>query len=165
MDRPEIFLKRLAGIDHFSERMACLVFQSEFQDAISSVSSKLTNLKTICDYLNNSNSLKKVMALILTLGNYMNGGNMMRGQADGFHLEILDKLKDVKSKVPGITLLHYIVKARLAQEKDCNFDEPLPLPVPEPADIKAASTINFEDITKELQRLDDQLKGKHYFLI
>ncbi|XP_047367963.1 formin-2-like isoform X2 [Vespa velutina] len=159
LDRPEIFLKRLAGIDHFSERMACLVFQSEFQDAISSVSSKLTNLKTICDYLNNSNSLKKVMALILTLGNYMNGGNMMRGQADGFHLEILDKLKDVKSKVPGITLLHFIVKARLAQEKDCNFDEPLPLPVPEPADIKAASTINFEDITKELQRLDDQLKA------
>ncbi|XP_043488934.1 formin-2-like [Polistes fuscatus] len=159
LDRPELFLKRLAGIDHFSERMACLVFQSEFQDAISSVSSKLTNLKTICDYLNNSNSLKKVMALILTLGNYMNGGNMMRGQADGFHLEILDKLKDVKSKVPGITLLHFIVKARLAQEKDCNFDEPLPLPVPEPADIKAASTINFEDITKELQRLDDQLKA------
>ncbi|KAI4500520.1 hypothetical protein M0802_004482 [Mischocyttarus mexicanus] len=159
LDRPELFLKRLAGIDHFSERMACLVFQSEFQDAISSVSSKLTNLKTICEYLNNSNSLKKVMALILTLGNYMNGGNMMRGQADGFHLEILDKLKDVKSKVPGITLLHFIVKARLAQEKDCNFDEPLPLPVPEPADIKAASNINFDDITKELQRLNEQLKA------
>lgn len=28
----------------------------------------------------------------------MNGGNMQRGQADGFGLEILAKLKDVKSK-------------------------------------------------------------------
>ncbi|KAK2586047.1 hypothetical protein KPH14_012044 [Odynerus spinipes] len=158
LDRPERFLKRLAGIDHFSERMACLMFQSEFQDAISSVSNKLTNLRTICDYLNNSNSLKKVMAIILTLGNYMNGGNIMRGQADGFHLEILGKLKDVKSKVPGITLLHYVVKARLAQEKS-NLVEPLPLPVPEPADVEEASTINFEDITKELQRLDNQLKA------
>lgn len=29
----------------------------------------------------------------------MNGGNRTRGQADGFGLEILPKLKDVKSRV------------------------------------------------------------------
>lgn len=43
-----------------------------------------------------SESLKKLFAIILTLGNYMNGGNGQRGQADGFGLEILSKLKDVK---------------------------------------------------------------------
>lgn len=41
-------------------------------------------------------SLKKVFAIILTLGNYMNGGNGTRGQADGFSIEILSKLRDVK---------------------------------------------------------------------
>lgn len=40
--------------------------------------------------------LKQVFAIILALGNYMNGGNGQRGQADGFGLEILPKLKDVK---------------------------------------------------------------------
>jgi len=45
-----------------------------------------------------SESLKKVLAIILALGNYMNGGNRQRGQADGFGLEILPKLRDVKSK-------------------------------------------------------------------
>lgn len=41
-------------------------------------------------------SLKQLFAIILALGNYMNGGNGQRGQADGFGLEILSKLKDVK---------------------------------------------------------------------
>lgn len=44
-----------------------------------------------------SKSLKTVLAIILALGNFMNGGNRQRGQADGFGLEILPKLRDVKS--------------------------------------------------------------------
>ena len=43
--------------------------------------------------------MKKVLGLILAFGNYMNGGNRTRGQADGFGLDILAKLKDVKSQV------------------------------------------------------------------
>ncbi|XP_076654963.1 uncharacterized protein LOC143360204 [Halictus rubicundus] len=159
LDQPEVFLKKLSSINCFSERIACLMFQSEFDDAISSVSNKLTNLRTTCDFLCNSESLKKVIALILTLGNYMNGGNRTRGQADGFGLEILGKLRDVKSNVPGITLLHYVVRARLAQETDYNFESPLPLPVPEPADIEAASNINFDYITNELERLRKELQA------
>lgn len=44
-------------------------------------------------------SVKEILGLILAFGNYMNGGNRTRGQADGFGLEILPKLKDVKSRV------------------------------------------------------------------
>lgn len=40
-----------------------------------------------------------VLGLILAFGNFMNGGNRTRGQADGFSLDILPKLKDVKSNV------------------------------------------------------------------
>ena len=44
-------------------------------------------------------SVREVIGLVLAFGNYMNGGNRTRGQADGFGLEILPKLKDVKSRV------------------------------------------------------------------
>lgn len=44
-------------------------------------------------------SVKEILGLILAFGNYMNGGNRTRGQADGFGLDILPKLKDVKSRV------------------------------------------------------------------
>ncbi len=41
----------------------------------------------------------QVLGLVLAFGNFMNGGNRSRGQADGFSLDILPKLKDVKSSV------------------------------------------------------------------
>lgn len=49
--------------------------------------------------LQTSETVKKVLGLILAFGNFMNGGNRTRGQADGFSLDILPKLKDVKSNV------------------------------------------------------------------
>lgn len=58
---------------------------------------------TLCGFLPQEllecNRLRDVMGLVLAFGNYMNGGNRTRGQADGFGLEILPKLKDVKSRV------------------------------------------------------------------
>lgn len=49
-----------------------------------------------------SETVKTVLGLILAFGNFMNGGNRTRGQADGFSLDILPKLKDVKSNVREI---------------------------------------------------------------
>ncbi|KAJ8967555.1 hypothetical protein NQ314_002871 [Rhamnusium bicolor] len=159
LDRPEQFLYELDEISHFAERISCLMFQVEFDDSISTIGHTLTNIKTTCEYLMNSAELKEVMAIILTLGNYMNGGNMTRGQADGFGLEILSKLKDVKSKDSKITLLHYIV--RLYMKKIENPFEPnLPLPIPEPGDIKRAASVNFDDLRVDLQKLQNQLEGK-----
>lgn len=53
-------------------------------------------------------SVKDILGLILAFGNYMNGGNRTRGQVDGFGLEILPKLKDVKSRVSANVYLKVI---------------------------------------------------------
>lgn len=45
-----------------------------------------------------SKEISFVLAIILTLGNFMNGGTN-RGQADGFQLSVLNKVKDVKTQV------------------------------------------------------------------
>lgn len=47
-----------------------------------------------------SEDISFVLSLILTLGNFMNGGTN-RGQADGFQLSVLNKIKDVKTQVKG----------------------------------------------------------------
>ena len=54
--------------------------------------------------------VSRVLGIILALGNYMNGGNRQRGQADGFSIDILPKIKDVKSKDNTLTLIFYVVK-------------------------------------------------------
>lgn len=59
--------------------------------------------------LKSSKEVTNVLGLVLAFGNYMNGGNVARGQADGFELDILPKLKDVKCKDNSTNLLHYLV--------------------------------------------------------
>lgn len=87
----------------------------------------------------------------------MNGGNLARGQADGFGLEILSKLKDVKSKDSQITLLHFIVQAYISRND--LFDTNLHLPVPEPGDVKRAAAVNFDEVQSDLEKLRQQLHG------
>ena len=60
--------------------------------------------------LMSSLSMKQVFSVVLSCGNYMNGGNLQRGQADGFNIDILPKLKDVKSRDNSINLLQYVVR-------------------------------------------------------
>ena len=50
-----------------------------------------------------SESLKDLLELILAFGNYMNGGTQ-RGQADGFDIKLLNKLKDYDSMVSSFNL-------------------------------------------------------------
>ncbi|XP_063387460.1 formin-2-like isoform X2 [Cydia fagiglandana] len=151
LDKPETFLHDLSSIPNFAERISCFMFQAEFEDAVSTTMHKLDNLKHTCEFLMTSEALKRVFAIILTLGNYMNGGNGQRGQADGFGLEILSKLKDVKSKRSTVTLLHFIVRT---YTRAAGVGA---LPVPEPGDVARAAAIDFADVAKSLAELTQQL--------
>jgi len=45
LDKPEQFLLELSEIPHFGERVACLIFQSDFNDALNNIANKLNNMK------------------------------------------------------------------------------------------------------------------------
>ncbi|KAI5638817.1 formin-like domain-containing protein [Phthorimaea operculella] len=156
LDRPEAFLHDLSGIPNFAERISCFMFQAEFEDAVSTTMHKLDNLKHTCEFLVTSEALKKLFAIILTLGNYMNGGNGQRGQADGFGLEILSKLKDVKSKQSNVTLLHFIVRTYMRVSGGA-LSSTCVLPVPEPGDVARAAAVDFADVHAHLTTLRNQL--------
>ena len=57
-----------------------------------------------------SAEITTILSLILAYGNYMNG-NTVRGQADGFHLEVLPKLRDVKAMVIYRFLVFIIIRS------------------------------------------------------
>ena len=98
LGKPEQFLYDLSQIESFSDRVSCLIFEINITDGISVIETKLNNFKLTCDHLISSDQIPVIFSIILTLGNYMNGGNRERGQADGFGLDILPKLRDVKGK-------------------------------------------------------------------
>ncbi|KAM5239208.1 formin-2 [Ctenodactylus gundi] len=159
LDKPEQFLYELSLIPNFSERVFCILFQSTFSESICSIRRKLELLQKLCETLKNGPGVMQVLGLVLAFGNYMNGGNKTRGQADGFGLDILPKLKDVKSSDNSRSLLSYIVSYYLRNFDEGAGKEQCVLPLPEPQDLFQASQMKFEDFQKDLRKLKKDLKA------
>ncbi|XP_055592708.1 mucin-2 isoform X2 [Uranotaenia lowii] len=160
LDPPEQFLLTISNINSFSERISCIVFQAEFDEFYISVSRKLEILRDTCIFLTESQELKHLLSIILTLGNYMNGGNRTRGQADGFGLEILGKLKDVKSKDNNVTLLHFVIKTYISEcRKNGVLLHEVKLPVPDPGDLVRAVVVDFDECRSQLDMLKSKTEG------
>ncbi|XP_077594455.1 formin-2 isoform X2 [Stigmatopora nigra] len=139
MDKPEQFLYQLSQIPSFSGRVFCILFQASFSECMTSLMKKLDSLLSVCKVLQDSKTVKRVLGLVLAFGNFMNGGNRTRGQADGFSLDILPKLKDVKSSDAGKESSIY--------------------PLPEPHELFQTSQMKFEDFQKDLTRLRKDLRS------
>ena len=76
--------------------------RNTLQNDIELVSSALEQVEdSIC--------LKRMLEVVLALGNYLNGGTV-RGGAHGFKLETLLKLQSIKSTDNQITLLNYLAE-------------------------------------------------------
>lgn len=166
LGKPEQFLYDLSQIESFSDRVACVMFEIHFTEGITVIETKLNNFKLTCDHLIASDQIPVIFSIILTLGNYMNGGNRERGQADGFGLDILPKLKDVKGKPESRTptLLHFLVQIYLdkyvAAHNVTSYTEvDIPIPIPEPQDLEKASLVDFSEIEKELSKFEQQING------
>ncbi|KFV84519.1 Formin-2, partial [Struthio camelus australis] len=159
LDKPEQFLYELSLIPNFSERVFCILFQSTFSESICSIRRKLELLQKLCEVgCALCKGVMQVLGLVLAFGNYMNGGNRTRGQADGFGLDILPKLKDVKSSDNSRSLLSYIVSYYLRNFDEDAGKEQCIFPLPEPQDLFQASQLKFEDFQKDLRKMKKDLR-------
>lgn len=73
-------------------------------------------LDRACDQLKSSQSLVKILEMVLVVGNHLNGGSF-RGAASGFKLEALLKLMDVKGVQKNTTLLHFVITELLKTDE------------------------------------------------
>uniref|UniRef100_A0A3P8S6X8 FH2 domain-containing protein n=1 Tax=Amphiprion percula TaxID=161767 RepID=A0A3P8S6X8_AMPPE len=155
LDKP--FLYQISQISNFSERVFCILFQSTFHECITSILRKIQILQRVCKTLQSSKCVLQVLGLVLAFGNFMNGGNRSRGQADGFTLDILPKLKDVKSSDNSQSLLSYIVAYYLRHFDEDAGRETCVYPLPEPQDLFQASQMKFDDFQRDLRKLRKDL--------
>ncbi|RXG70366.1 Formin-1 [Armadillidium vulgare] len=159
LDKPEQFLLDLSKINQFADRIYCFMFRATFAEELHNIHGRLSLLLETINKLMSDASIKRVFSLILTFGNYMNGGNRQRGQADGFGLEILPKLKDVKSKTSNFTLLHFIVCKYIEkyEGENAGTDKVKP-PIPDPYSVERSSNVHFKDLESDLSNLEKNLK-------
>ena len=103
----------------------------------------------------------------------MNGGNKQRGQADGFGVDILPKLKDVKTKDNRDNLLGFVVRYNknvwtydslilfrfcITKYDDNRGTPEAALPVPEPGDVEKCQNVDFEVEKGECNKLKKEVE-------
>jgi formin 2 len=114
---------------------------------LSDVGPPILVLQKACKEVGESKALKEFLIIVLSVGNYINGGNATRGQADGFNLETIDKLTDTKDSTNKGTLLD------LAMKYVSNWSLPDELP-----HVAEAATVDFKTIQGNFNRLAKELE-------
>lgn len=133
-------------IPHYEQRLRSLHYKKRFFVTVNEVSPRLSNVMEASREVARSRRLRKLLELVLALGNYMNRG--ARGNASGFRLTSLNRLADTKSSASkGTTLLHYLVQVVETKFKDLlRLDEDLP-------HIREASKVSLAEMDKDITTL------------
>uniref|UniRef100_A0A9J8CZD0 Formin-like 2b n=2 Tax=Cyprinus carpio TaxID=7962 RepID=A0A9J8CZD0_CYPCA len=107
------FMMLFSKIERLPQRMTIMAFMGNFSDSVQMLTPQLHAMIAASVSIKSSQKLKKILEIILALGNYMNSSK--RGAVYGFKLQSLDLLLETKSTDRKQTLLHYI--ANVVKEK------------------------------------------------
>ncbi|XP_046902025.1 formin-like protein 2 isoform X2 [Hypomesus transpacificus] len=100
------FMMQFSRIERLMQKMTIMAFVGNFCESVQMLTPQLHAVIAASVSIKSSQKLKKILEIILALGNYMNSSR--RGAVYGFKLQSLDLLLDTKSTDRKMTLLHYI---------------------------------------------------------
>ena len=92
----ERYMVAMMKVPNASEKFDCMLFETSFQNRIDEIKESILTLSQACDDVKESLRLRKLMAMILTVGNQINTGGSGK-LAAGFTLDALSKLNEVSS--------------------------------------------------------------------
>ena len=156
LDKPEEFLYILWKIPDFSELIFCVTFTEHFKNDMEIFLDTIEVINRTCRYLQ-SDAVLKLLGVILSVGNILNRGNRTRGSADGFKLDILPKLKDVKANDDS-NLLCYIAKTYITSVLPIQEKSEIPCPLPPALDVLRASHVQYSELQKDLDGIRKRLE-------
>ena len=148
----EDFYLRLGEVEQFTLRVSALQLRLEFREKFDDLEPALVLLSSAVQEILASDTLDRLLYVVLMMGNHINGGTY-GGGAFGFTLDSLGKLKDTKANKPRMTALHYIVFICEEQEPGLlNVHQELP-------HLEAAARLSLEHLTQQVGELEAQVKS------
>ncbi|KAJ6238157.1 inverted formin-2 [Anaeramoeba flamelloides] len=152
LSKPEQFLLDIIDIPRYNIKIRSWLCKRTFQSKMDHIVKMIENLSLACNELKSSGTLKTILKVILTIGNYLNGGTY-RGNASGFKLSTLPKLYHVKgNNTKSPNLLYFI--AKLIGENGISAMQL----INEIPHVKDASSVSFKSIKKNFQQIGKDLK-------
>jgi len=116
LGKTEAFFRSVGKIPRLIQRVECLSTSLSFMigsdkfTGYEELVMRVENMEQAIEQLGSSESFRKVLRIILSYGNYLNGGSA-RGQAYGFDLSFLKNITTIKSKDGKRNLMHFIADA------------------------------------------------------
>ncbi|XP_063226391.1 disheveled-associated activator of morphogenesis 1 isoform X2 [Bacillus rossius redtenbacheri] len=149
--RADRFLYEISKIPHYEQRLRSLHHKKRFGVWVGEVQPRIRAVMEAAREVARSRRLRRLLELVLALGNYMNRG--ARGDACGFRLASLNRLADTKSgAAKGTTLLHYLVDVLESKFKDIlKLEEDMP-------HVREAAKVNMAELEKDMAQLRGGLK-------
>lgn len=149
--RADRFLYEISKIPHYEQRLQSLHYKKRFSLWVGEVQPRIKSVMEASREVARSRRLRRLLELVLALGNYMNRG--ARGNASGFRLTSLNRLADTKSSAAkGTTLLHYLVEILEKKFKDIlKLEEDIP-------HVREAAKVNMGELEKDMGLLRNGLK-------
>lgn len=94
--KQEQFYLELVEVPRLKERLKCLLFKTRSHEMMSYLESNYKTIQKACETVSTGKELKKLLELVLAIGNYLNGATN-QGCAYGVKLDVLSKLCEFKS--------------------------------------------------------------------
>ncbi|WVQ93958.1 hypothetical protein IAU59_001036 [Kwoniella sp. CBS 9459] len=117
LSKPDLYFREISRVPHLKLRLETMVFRRRFAMMMAEIMPDLMVLQSAIEGIRLSDKLREVLRVVLALGNKLNGGTF-RGNAAGFQLEALLKMRDTRtakgSDCP--TMLHYLAKILLRRD-------------------------------------------------
>ncbi|TFK28908.1 FH2-domain-containing protein [Coprinopsis marcescibilis] len=149
LSKSDQYFSHIMSIPRLSERLECMAYRRKVDLDIEEIRPDLNTLRNASRELRASSKFKTVLQVVLMIGNSLNG-NTFRGNARGFQIDSLLKLKETKTVNGGLyckTLLHYLAKVLLRKDPSITtFIEDLP-------SLEAASRISVQTTLQSVTSL------------
>lgn len=99
----EQFLLAMGSISELSPRLKLWLFKLDYETVESEIGEPLSDLMKGIEELRKNKTFKYILATLLSIGNFLNGS-----EAQGFTIEYLSRVAEVKDTVHKHTLLHHL---------------------------------------------------------
>lgn len=154
----EQYLHEVMTIPRLSNRLQCWIFKRRFEAEINEVKPELHAIQSAIKEVKQSKKFVKLLKTVLAIGNYMNGGSF-RGEAYGFQLDALLKIKDTRTtvgvdkpndaRVGVTTLLHYLIYISDQSKSSGGFVDY----IDEMPNVDVAARVSFQALQSQVRAL------------
>eukprot|EP00298_Acanthocystis_sp_HF-20_P009971 c18598_g1_i2.p1 GENE.c18598_g1_i2~~c18598_g1_i2.p1 ORF type:complete len:953 (-),score=508.89 c18598_g1_i2:123-2981(-) len=152
LGKVELFFYQVSSIPQLQARLDCIKAMQQTPDQIKLLEEKVNLVLDSMREVLQSEDFRKVLGIVLAIGNALNAGTG-RGEAYGFQLNNLLRLKDTKTTNNAMTLLHFIALKVVDLQGESQLDLLVSMP-----NLPKASQVFPDELAKEVEIVRKNIK-------